>query len=233
MKINTLHPWNITETQAASIQKSLSAWIILDDQPSYKVSCIARAQLLYNLDDEYSTANVTLFRLPDFKVIERHSATQRLDFPPIPGLLSFRKAPVVLKALEALKNQPDLIICDGRGVTGSERFGLASHIGLMSNIPTVGWRAAPNSPVTRRMRRQRGSWIPLSSGEQTYGALLRIHRDLPPIYVSPAHQISLKQALLSSLKAVPSSLENADMLELLTPQPIAQLNPLTPSKEIS
>ncbi|WP_426416963.1 endonuclease V [Aestuariirhabdus sp. LZHN29] len=232
MKINALHPWNITETQASAIQKSLSAWIVEDNEALENITYIARAQLLYNLDDEYSTANVTLFRLPEFKVVERHSATLRLDFPALPGLLSFRKAPVVLRALEALEQAPDLIICDGRGVTGKHRFGLASHIGLMCNTPTIGWRGAPDAAVTRKMKPKRGSWVPLKTSSGIHGALLRLHRDLPPIYVSQAHRISLKQALLCSLQAVPTTLENADMLELLTPQPISQLSQFNPSKAL-
>ncbi|RRJ84571.1 endonuclease V [Aestuariirhabdus litorea] len=232
MKINALHPWNITETQAAAIQKSLSAWIIQDEEALEGVELIARAQLLYNLDDEYSTANVTLFRVPGFEVVERHSATLRLDFPALPGLMSFRKAPVLLKALSALKETPDLIICDGRGVTDTQRFGLASHIGLMCNIPTIGWRSAPQGPITQRMKLKRGNWIPHKTAQGTHGALLRVHPDLPPIYVSNAHRISLKQALRWSLQAVPPTLENADMLELLTPQPISQLSQLNPSPEL-
>lgn len=215
MKLNNIHPWNITQTQAIAIQKSLSSWIIQDEQIAEPISIIARAQLLYDLDDEYSTATVTLYETGSFEILERHSATMRLGFPPIEGLLSFRRAPVILNALAKLNTTPELIICDGRGVTGEQRFGLASHVGLISNLPTIGWCTAPDSGVAQYMKRNRGNWIPTGNVDQPLGALLRIHPDLPPIYISHAHRVSLKQALRCSLLAIPTDIDDEEILELL------------------
>lgn len=227
MKLNSIHPWNLNESQATAIQKSLRSWIIQDEHIAEPLAVVARAQLLYNLDSEYSTAKVTIYNPHSFEVLETNEATLRLNFPPTKGLQSFRKAPVILEALSGIQMTPQLILCDGRGVTGQHSFGVASHVGLIINIPTIGWRTAPSSVITHNMSKKRGSWIPLGETASPHGALLRVHEQLPPIYVSHAHRISLKQALAISLSVIPPNFDNEMMLDLLTPEPIDELNTRT------
>ncbi|MCX4025005.1 endonuclease V [Endozoicomonas sp. SM1973] len=221
MKIHQLHPWNISPAEAESIQKCLRAWIVTDDQFTH-IQYVARAQVEINLDQDYSTAHITLLRLPDHRVIERHSATEKLTFPNQNGLISFRKAPVLLKALASLKVNPDLILCDGRGLIPPDRFGLASHIGLLTNTPSIGIRSIPHMPVHHKLSRKRGTWIPLKTHQQAHSAILRLHEDYPPVYISVGHRLNLETALKYTLLTLPRDLNDPKLFSLVSPEPFEE-----------
>ncbi|HSQ04793.1 MAG TPA: deoxyribonuclease V, partial [Burkholderiales bacterium] len=117
-------------------------------------------------------------------------------YPYIPGLLSFRETPAVLEALTELVIEPDLLVCDGQGIAHPRRFGLASHIGLLTGIPSVGVAKKRLIGEHEPVPECRGAWVPLVDGGECIGAVLRTRAGVKPVYVSIGHRVSLETAIL-------------------------------------
>ncbi|MCG8670745.1 MAG: endonuclease V [Pseudomonadales bacterium] len=237
MKTNQLHSWSLSVEQAKAIQKNLSAWIVNDGVP-VKPKTIARVEVHPSGDNSESgenfdgepktqseTASVTLYSAQDLSILERKHAIKNTAFPRIPGMLSFRKAPAAVAALEKLPKTPDLIICDGRGKTGEDSFGLAAHIGLITNLPTIGIRAPRARDNSNHLGNDRGQWISVGENSYDQSVVLRALTALDPILVSPAHKISQKEAIAQILHFFPNSMPSRQYLEFLYP---SKTNP-TPS----
>lgn len=218
MKIHQLHPWQVTQPQAEAIQKYLREWIVTDNQVR-TVRFIARAQFAYNQHNGCGSAKVSLLSLPELKMVEQYVLSEKLSDPLAPNVFSFCKAPLIVKALQQLQRTPDLIICDGRGLIPPTRFGIASHIGLLTNTPTLGIRSAPHSELSQRLGKKRGSWFPLKTDDLYHSALLRVCNPLPPVYISIGHRIDLKTALKYTLLCIPESIDNTRLSALYCPQP--------------
>lgn len=238
MKTNQLHSWSLTVEQAKSIQKNLSNWIVTD-APPISVDTFARVEVHpvglhadQNKDQANSqTATVTLYSTTDLSILERKHAIKNCSFPATPGMMSFRKAPAVIAALEKLANIPDLIICDGRGRTGESTFGLASHVGLITNLPTIGIRAPLQRLQTSELGNDRGQWACIGENQCDKSVLVRVFHSLDPILVSPAHKISQKQSIEQVLAHFPESMPSRQYLESLYPskQPKAHNIPILKS----
>ncbi|MEQ9509727.1 MAG: deoxyribonuclease V, partial [Alloalcanivorax xenomutans] len=118
-----------------------------------------------------------------------------VSFPYVPGLLSFRECPVVLRALASLKVTPDLLLCDGQGIAHPRRLGVASHLGVLTGLPSIGVAKSrlvgTHDPVPDR----RGAWVPLRDGDEVIGAVLRTRQGVKPLFISPGHRLSLATAL--------------------------------------
>jgi deoxyribonuclease V len=121
------------------------------------------------------------------KVIETRAAKAPLNFPYVPGLLSFREVPVMLKALRCLATPVDGVLCDGQGIAHPRRFGLATHLGGIIGLPTVGCAKSRLCATHREPGRQCGSVAPLMDGGERIGSVLRTRDDVRPVYVSPGH----------------------------------------------
>lgn len=117
--------------------------------------------------------------------------TESVDFPYVPGLLSFREGPVILKAIDRLNSVPDLLIFDGHGIAHPRRFGIASHIGLLLNIPSIGCAKTRLCGHHSDLNRKQGSYSFLADQGETIGAVLRTRADVKPLYVSIGHRIDL------------------------------------------
>lgn len=141
---------------------------------------------------------VIVYRFPEMEELERACAAEPLRFPYIPGLLSFREIPVLLAALNKLKVMPDLLFCDGHGYAHPRRFGLASHLGVLLNRPTIGCAKSILIGKQEKLAEQAGSWSALvdeKAGGECIGAALRTRTGVRPIYVSQGHRVSLKTAI--------------------------------------
>ena len=128
-------------------------------------------------------------------VVEVAHAVRRVSFPYIPGLLSFREAPALLAAFEAIKAQPDVIIFDGQGTAHPRRFGLASHMGLLLDTPSVGCAKTRLVGEHERVPERKDSWVKLRHEGQTVGAVVRTRRGVKPVYVSPGHRMGFPGAV--------------------------------------
>jgi len=204
MKALQLHRWDITTAEARKIQLRLRDRLECTDRLP-KIRRVAGADVALSLSGPRSwetrkglaIAGVVVYRFPEMEEIERASATLPLTFPYVPGLLSFREIPALLTAFERLRNVPDLIFCDGQGYAHPLRFGLACHLGVLLECPSVGVAKSILIGKYREPGRRAGSAVPLldpDSGE-TLGAILRTADGVRPVYVSHGHRISLARAV--------------------------------------
>ncbi|HFC53761.1 MAG TPA: deoxyribonuclease V, partial [Gammaproteobacteria bacterium] len=129
-------------------------------------------------------------------------ARRPTSFPYVPGLLSFREIPAILEALQKLERPPDLLLVDGQGTAHPRRFGIASHLGVVTGIPSIGVAKSRLIGQHGEPPDERGAWTPLQEGEETIGAVLRSRKGVRPIYVSPGHCVTLERALEYVMRCV-------------------------------
>lgn len=219
MKTHRLHSWDVTVDQARAIQKNLRAWIVTEGsckQPKLmariEIACAQEARKALTVQ-----ACVSIKSLPSLQLLERKVSIKSSHFPDVPGLASFRKVPAIVAALEKLVRVPDVILCDGRGITGEDSFGIASHVGLITNLPTIGVRPPKPRQLTELLGNKRGSWIPLQEGNHT-AALVRVLEGLDPLVISPAHKVGLQDAIAHILHYVPADMPVQDYLRAVYPE---------------
>ncbi len=136
-----------------------------------------------------------MLSFPDLQLQEQAISQRQTTFPYIPGFLSFREVPVILEALEKLTIIPDIIICDGQGIAHPQRFGLACHLGVLIDLPTIGAAKSRFIGTHQELAAEKGSWKPLIDGGEVIGAVVRSRTHVKPLYVSPGHRISLETAI--------------------------------------
>jgi deoxyribonuclease V len=136
-----------------------------------------------------------ILHYPGLELVEARTVHGDIGFPYVPGLLTFREAPLVLQAFESVKTVPDLVFIDGQGVAHPRRFGIAAHIGLILDIPTIGCAKSRLLGTHDEPGNARGSYAGLKDGGETIGAVLRTKDSTKPLFISVGHKISLGQAL--------------------------------------
>lgn len=204
MQIKPLHEWNLSPQQAIQLQKQLAYEVIAEDKLAEPIRTVAGIDLGYDAKNDMSRAVVVVLKFPELELIESSEAILPIQFPYVPGLLSFRETPVAIKALEKLQNAPDLILCDGQGLAHPRRFGVACHIGLLADVPTVG---VAKSLLVGRFENlgetRGGSTAPLIHKNEQIGVVLRTKDKVQPLYVSVGHRISLETAIKYVLECAP------------------------------
>ena len=133
------------------------------------------------------------------EVLEQHVVRRPIQFPYVPGLLSFREAPAILAALRKVKTEPDVFLFDGQGIAHPRRFGLASHVGLQINRPSIGCAKSRLTGTCVEPGPERGAVEGLYDGEECLGFVLRTRAHVKPMYISVGHRISLQSAVDVSL----------------------------------
>ncbi|MFA5239732.1 MAG: deoxyribonuclease V [Phycisphaerae bacterium] len=194
MKIKKLHSWNLSYSQAIALQKSLCEkvqLIELKKQPK----TVAGIDCAFSRDKKKIIACAVLLKLPGFELIETKNAVQNLAFPYIPGLLSFREAPVAIAAVKKLKNEPDVFLIDGQGTAHPRRFGLACHLGLFFDKPTIGCAKSRLTGSFEEPALEKGSYSPLKDGDEIIGAVVRTRTNIKPVFVSAGNKCLLKDAI--------------------------------------
>ena len=157
----------------------------------------------FEADGTISRAAVAVLSFPDLQVIETTLAYRPTTFPYIPGFLSFREIPAVLDALEKIKTIPDIILCDGQGIAHPRRLGIACHLGILIDIPTIGVAKSLLIGKHEELPETRGSWQPLIHRGETIGVVLRTRTKVKPLYVSSGHKVSLPTAIDYVLRCTP------------------------------
>ena len=204
MKALQLHRWDVTPAEARGIQLRLRDRMVREDRIP-KVEYVAGADIAFDLRGHGSwrtgegraIAGVVVYRFPEMREVERASSIQPLRFPYVPGLLSFREIPALLAAFGLLRVSPDLIFCDGQGYAHPRRFGLACHLGVLLDVPSIGVAKSLLIGKCGEPARKAGSIAALldpATGEQI-GAAVRTARGVKPVYVSQGHRISLERAI--------------------------------------
>ncbi len=194
IKIKQPHNWPITVEEARAIQEKLCSQVMTTDQLE-SVQFVAGVDVGFPENGSISQAGVVLLSFPDLQLQEYAIACRPTTFPYIPGFLSFREVPVVLDALAKLTIIPDLILCDGQGIAHPKRFGLACHLGVLTDIPTIGVAKSRFIGTHEELPSEKGSWQPLIDQGEVIGAVVRSRTNVKPIYVSSGHKISLETAI--------------------------------------
>ncbi|MBC1238355.1 MULTISPECIES: deoxyribonuclease V [Nostoc] len=203
MKIYQHHAWPSTVEEAIVIQEQLRNQVITSDKLQEPVQYVAGVDMGFEADGTISRAAVAVLSFPDLQVIETSLAHRPTSFPYIPGFLSFREIPAVLDALEKIKTIPDLILCDGQGIAHPRRFGIASHLGVLVDIPTIGVAKSLLIGQHEELPETRGNWRSLRHQGEIIGAVLRSRTGVKPLYVSSGHRISLATAIDYVLRCTP------------------------------
>jgi deoxyribonuclease V len=189
-----LHRWDLTRSEAVEVQQRLRNLVRL--QPLARPAhTIAGADISYNKYSDTVYAGIVVFSLPDLQIIESAGVRSITKFPYVPGLLSFREAPPLLEAWEKLKTKPDVLMLDGQGIAHPRRFGIACHVGVLLDWPTIG--CAKSILVGRygELGLEAGSRSPLVHKGEQVGVALRTKNKVSPVYVSPGHLIDLDSAI--------------------------------------
>jgi deoxyribonuclease V len=203
MKITPLHDWNLSPQAAIELQKQLAYEVIKEDQFDAPVKTVAGIDLGYDAQANRSRAVVVVLKFPELTLLESAEAILPIQFPYVPSLLSFRETPVAVKALEKLQITPDLILCDGQGIAHPRRFGIACHIGLLTNVPSIGVAKSLLVGKYGSLGEERGSTSPLTHYNEQIGVVLRTKNKVQPLYVSVGHKISLETATDYVLRCTP------------------------------
>lgn len=194
MKIQQRHSWSLSADEAIALQQSLKQEVITTDQLG-DVRTVAGVDVGFEDDGETTRAAIAVLSFPTLQLQERAIARRPTSFPYIPGLLSFREVPAVLDALEKLSIIPDLLLCDGQGTAHPRRFGIACHVGLLTQLPAIGVGKSLLVGKHSEVPDQKGAWVPLQHKGDTIGAVLRTRPGTKPLYISPGHRVSLQTAI--------------------------------------
>ncbi len=202
MKIPQRHDWPLTVAEAIAIQEQLRGEIITSDQLG-TVQYVAGVDMGFEADGTISRAAVAVLSFPDLQLQESAIARRPTSFPYVPGFLSFREIPAVLDALEKINTVPDLILCDGQGIAHPRRFGIACHLGLLINMPTIGVAKSLLIGKHESVPDEKGSWQLLRHRGEIIGAVLRTRTGTKPLYISSGHRVSLPTAIEYVLRCTP------------------------------
>ena len=187
------HSWNVDPSTARQIQESLVQSLQVRNFTK-SVRSVAGADVSVTTDRQLLIGGFCVFSYPDLASLHTAVATKAATFPYVPGLLSFREIPVLLDAWEQLSTKPDVIICDGQGIAHPRGLGLASHLGLLLNCPTVGCAKKRLVGNHENVDVTRGSWRQLMLNQTLIGCVLRTRDHVKPVYVSPGHMVGFDQA---------------------------------------
>jgi deoxyribonuclease V len=211
MRLGITHKWDIGIAEAREIQEKLREKWVGEDQFG-EIRTVAGLDAAFVLtgsqafeasrnrwtalrEANRAIAAVVLYKYPEMQELQRAHAELRLGFPYVPGFLSFREIPALLAALEKLPVLPDLLFCDGQGYAHPRRMGLATHLGIVLDRPTIGCAKSILIGTHGPIGNQKGEWMAMMDGEERIGAALRTRAGVKPVYVSQGHRISLESAL--------------------------------------
>ena len=193
MKLVRTHPWEVTYHEAVAIQEELRGLV-------RREGALGRARLVAGLDVSYSRgddrlfAGIVLWDARRGEVVGEITAVRRARFPYIPGLLTFREGPAVTACFEQLHERPDVVMYDGQGVAHPRRMGLAAHMGVLTDLPSIGCAKSRLVGAHREPGPRRGDHAPLRDGREVLGSVLRTRDGVKPVFVSVGHRVRLARA---------------------------------------
>lgn len=197
MQYRQLHSWDVSPGEARNIQNRLRQLVIHTDELA-DVQTVAGVDI--GIKENFASASVVVLDFPGLEPIDGAIVESPVGFPYIPGLLSFRETPPLLKAFDQLKTEPDLLIADGQGLAHPRRFGLACHLGLILDTPAIGCAKSRLCGKHKEPDSQKGSHEYLWDKGEVIGAAVRTRRDTSVVYVSIGHRISLDSAIGLTLR---------------------------------
>ncbi|MEV5936027.1 endonuclease V [Streptomyces sp. NPDC052079] len=203
--VRTPADWPVTEEEARAVQDRLRARVVLDEAgPPPGTGRVTGVDVAYDDERDVVAAAAVVLDAATLDVVAEATAVGRVSFPYVPGLLAFREIPTVLAALDALPCPPGLVVCDGYGRAHPRRFGLASHLGVLTGLPTIGVAKNPFAFTHEEPDTSRGSTSPLLDGREEIGRALRTRDAVKPVFVSVGHRMSLDNACAHTLTLTPT-----------------------------
>ena len=196
------HSWDLEPGAARLLQAELAP-LVDSHTPLPALRTVAAADISYDRGDDTLYAAVVVVDAASLAVVERVSLATRVSFPYVPGLLSFREAPPILQAFARLQTRPDVLITDGQGLAHPRRFGIACHLGLILDLPTVGCGKSRLHGRFDEPGVSRGDRSPLLDHDEVIGAVLRSRRGIKPLFVSVGHKADLDSAVALILSLTP------------------------------
>lgn len=195
--------WPTTPTAAIALQQDLRSQVRLQDELPADLQTVAGVDVGFEDGGSTTRAAVVVLAFPSLQLIDYALEKRPTSFPYVPGLLSFREIPTILDALATLKTAPDLILCDGQGIAHPRRLGIACHLGLVVDRPTIGVAKSRLIGTHAELPPEKGAWVPLMDDGETIGAVLRSRTNTNPLFISPGHRITLSTALDYVLRCTP------------------------------
>lgn len=195
------HSWELTPKAAVELQRRLRERVVLAPLRA-AVRRVAGIDVGFERNNTVTRAAVAVLSYPELQLVEHVIARQPTRFPYVPGLLSFREVPTVIDALAGLRSRPDILLCDGQGIAHPRRFGIASHLGVLFDVPTIGVAKTRLIGSHGAVPPGRGEWTPLEHHGEVIGAVLRSRAGVKPIYVSPGHRTDLDGAVAWTMACV-------------------------------
>lgn len=193
--------WKITPREAIHLQARLRERVVLEDA-FRQIRYVAGADIAFDPATEEAFAGVVVYRFPSLEEVERRMARRRLQFPYVPGLLSFREIPILMAAFARLKTEPDLLLIDGHGRAHPRLFGIACHVGVLFDKPSIGCAKSLLVGEAGEPGLKSGSIAPLDYHGETVGTVLRTRDNTRPIFVTQGNRISLATAVKVVMKCV-------------------------------
>jgi deoxyribonuclease V len=202
--VRTPAGWPATEDEALAVQDELRRRVVLDEPgPPPGTGHVTGVDVAYDDERDVVAAAAVVLDAGTLDVVAEATAVGPVSFPYVPGLLAFREIPAVLAALRSLPCPPGLVVCDGYGLAHPRRFGLASHLGVLTGLATIGVAKNPFTFTYDDPGPARGASSPLLAGEEEVGRALRTRASVKPVFVSVGHRVSLPTACAHTLALTP------------------------------
>lgn len=192
------HDWDVSPGEAVSLQKELRSAIVLSDLPR-PIQYVAGADVSFNKFEDDIYAVIIVLEYGSMKMVARSAVKDKMDFPYIPGLLSFREIPSLMKAWQMLPLRPDVVVVDGHGIAHPRSMGIAAHFGLVAGVPSIGCAKKLLTGKFEEPGLEKGDFSPIKKQEKVIGFALRTKYKVKPMLVSPGHLCSMDDSLQVAL----------------------------------
>jgi deoxyribonuclease V len=194
LNVHDLHPWDVSPKEAVRIQQDLRQKLKFSPLVS-TVRTVAGADISYEKATKTCFAAVVVIDLDSSRMVERASHVCECLFPYVPGLLTFREGPALIKAFSLLETRPDAVIFDGQGIAHPRKMGLAAHLGLFLDLPSIGCAKTRLWGEHSEVGNEAGAVVPLMKKGEQLGTVVRTRKNVKPVYVSPGHLIDMDGAV--------------------------------------
>ena len=192
--MRNLHSWKVSVEKAIQIQKDLRNRIILK-KTFFRVRTIGGGDVAYQKEGNFLFGAMVILSFPQMETLDVATARGKISFPYVPGLLSFREGPILIKTFQKLKIIPDVMIYDGQGIAHPRGIGLASHLGLWFDLPSIGCAKTPLLDEFASPGPLKGSVEMIKKEGKEVGAVLRTKDKVKPLFVSPGYRIDLPTSI--------------------------------------
>ena len=202
MNVKILHDWNLSYAQARALQTHLAAKVRFTPLRR-RPKLVAGIDCAFSRDGQNVLACVVVMKMSGFEIVETQNARRKLNMPYIPGLLSFREAPACIAAAKKLRCKPDVFLIDGQGIAHPRRLGIAAHLGLFFDKPTIGCAKSRLIGRFDEPQTKKGSYSPLTDKDQLIGQVVRTRANVKPLFVSVGNNCTLDDAVRIVLDCAP------------------------------